>query len=475
MALKAGEKERSKWEKVEAEINTKEVEGAEADKEQEQKEESEETVKSQEEEKEEEKEVERSEPVRMFTRGSQRKALKRLSALVVERAEVEARFVKKVGKLMNEEQRQKMASTLKAKDDPGTGLASLLLDLAPGEGHADKVQGNKHVYLLDFSGDVQASQVKNLSQEITAVLRSANKERGDEVLLKLGTGGGTVSGYGLAGAQLQRLKDAGIKLTICVDQIAASGGYMMACLADRLVASPFATLGSIGVVTDIPNLYDRLDREGVEFLTITAGQYKRTVTPFKKPDEEDIAKVKADLEQVWALFKDWVGSNRPVLDINEVATGETWLGKDALKLNLVDQLSTSDEVMMEKMKEGADIFYVRYSPPPVRQSLLGPRTEASDMFAPSQGMSWQAKLATWLLNGNLAGLQGSPGLGGVAQGMTNGALQDAMRANNFAGGYRNGNHMLRYENNKYFMAQGQSGMYDQIEDEQRYRYDNRPF
>ena len=159
----------------------------------------------------------------------------------------------------------------------------------------------KHVFVLNFFGDVQASQAAGLREEVTAVLRQAKKRRGDEVVLVLNTGGGTVTGYGLAAAQLTRLRDADIKLTVCVEQVAASGGYMMACCADRLVASPFAVLGSIGVISEIPNLYERLKKEGIEFQTVTAGKFKRTLTPTKKIDPKDVEKSKADIEDVLVL------------------------------------------------------------------------------------------------------------------------------------------------------------------------------
>merc|ERR1712216_431705 len=136
----------------------------------------------------------------------------------------------------------------------------------------------KHVFVLNFFGDVRASQAEQLREEVTGLLRSAKKERGDEVVLLLNTGGGTVTGYGLAAAQLMRIKALGLKLHICVEQVAASGGYMMACCADKITASPFAVIGSIGVISEIPNVFKRLDREGVEFLTVTAGKYKRTLT-----------------------------------------------------------------------------------------------------------------------------------------------------------------------------------------------------
>jgi Peptidase family S49/Peptidase family S49 N-terminal len=139
----------------------------------------------------------------------------------------------------------------------------------------------KNVYVMNFPGDVTASQVSDLRQVVTSIILAQKQKQQsasgnnvqDEAVVVLQSGGGTVTGYGLAAAQLLRLKVEGqLKLTICVEQVAASGGYMMACCADTIIASPFAVLGSIGVITDIPNVYDRLKHEGIEFQTITAGK-----------------------------------------------------------------------------------------------------------------------------------------------------------------------------------------------------------
>eukprot|EP00594_Rhizosolenia_setigera_P005650 CAMPEP_0178950576 /NCGR_PEP_ID=MMETSP0789-20121207/6734_1 /TAXON_ID=3005 /ORGANISM="Rhizosolenia setigera, Strain CCMP 1694" /LENGTH=601 /DNA_ID=CAMNT_0020631327 /DNA_START=224 /DNA_END=2029 /DNA_ORIENTATION=- len=217
------------------------------------------------------------------------------------------------------------------------------------------------LFVASFPGDVSASQVTGLREEVTAIIRASKP--GDEALVVLQSGGGTVTGYGLAAAQLQRLKQNGIRLTICVEQVAASGGYMMTCVADHVVASPFAVLGSIGVITDIPNAYERLKKEGIEFQTITAGKFKRTVTPTKKPTKEDLDKTKADLEDVLTLFKGFVAENRPQLDIDAVATGETWFGQDALDRKLCDEIRTKDDVLVEYVDKGFNVFEVEYDPP----------------------------------------------------------------------------------------------------------------
>jgi len=234
-------------------------------------------------------------------------------------------------------------------------------------GYSDDGQSTKNLFVSDFPGDVSASQVETLREEVTAIIRSSKP--GDEALLILQSGGGTVTGYGLAAAQLQRFKANGIKLTICVEQVAASGGYMMTCVADKVVASPFAVLGSIGVISDLPNVYERLKKEGVEFQTVTAGKFKRTLTPTKKVTKEDIEKQKADLEDILTLFKGFVKENRPSLDIDTVATGETWFGDDALERGLCDEIKTVDDVLSEYVDSGFNVFELKYSPPLDTSSL----------------------------------------------------------------------------------------------------------
>ena len=221
----------------------------------------------------------------------------------------------------------------------------------------------KRAFVLNFEGDTAPAQTASLREEVTAIVRSADAARGDTVILRLVSGGGSVTGYGLAMAQLLRLKEAGLHLTVCVEQVAASGGYMMACVADKIVASPFAVLGSIGVITQIPNVYERLNKEGVVYQTVTAGEFKRTLTPFKKIDPKDVEKTEQEIGEIFALFKGFVGKQRPQLDIDKIATGETWFGEDAIERNLADALQTYDDLLLELHSAGVDIYSVEYKMP----------------------------------------------------------------------------------------------------------------
>lgn len=213
------------------------------------------------------------------------------------------------------------------------------------------------VYVLDFDGDIKASATESLRHEITALLTLATDK--DEVILRLESGGGMVHSYGLASSQLARIRKAGIPLTICIDKVAASGGYMMACIGDRIISAPFAILGSIGVVAQLPNVNRLLKKHDIDFEVLTAGEYKRTLTVFGENTEKGREKFQQDLDITHDLFKNFVANYRPQLAIDEVATGEIWLGVAALDKQLVDELQTSDEYIGERAKN-AEVFHLHY-------------------------------------------------------------------------------------------------------------------
>jgi len=215
----------------------------------------------------------------------------------------------------------------------------------------------KRMFVLDFNGDLHASQVKQLREEITAVLITA--EPADEVVVRLESPGGLVHGYGLAASQLARIRDHGIPLTVIVDKVAASGGYLMAVVANRILAAPFAIVGSIGVVAQVPNVHRLLKRHDVDVEVLTAGKYKRTLTVFGENTEDARQKFVEELEEVHGLFQSFVGSYRPQVDLDRVATGESWHGQHAVDLNLIDALCTSDGYLLTQ-SENADIFEIRW-------------------------------------------------------------------------------------------------------------------
>jgi serine protease SohB len=274
------------------------------------------------------------------------------------------------------EQRKKIAQTTSSKLE----LLQLSQQLSK-EARARK-KTNQKIYVLDFKGDMAASAVESLREEITLILSTAKAGR-DRIIVRLESPGGMVHGYGLAAAQLVRLREAGFHVTICVDKVAASGGYMMACIANEVISAPFAIVGSIGVVAQVPNFNRLLKENKIDFELYTAGQYKRTVTMFGENTEEGKAKFEEELQQTHALFKHFVEKYRPQLNVEKVATGEHWYGQDALDLNLVDKLQTSDEYLLDLLPQH-DVYLIQTRKKPTLGEKLGLQAaQVADSFIPA--------------------------------------------------------------------------------------------
>ncbi|WP_249674446.1 protease SohB [Pseudomonas abieticivorans] len=231
-----------------------------------------------------------------------------------------------------------------------------------------KPESKQRVFVLDFDGDIKASATESLRHEITALLTLATAK--DEVVLRLESGGGMVHSYGLASSQLARIRQAGVRLTICIDKVAASGGYMMACIGEKIISAPFAILGSIGVVAQLPNVNRLLKKHDIDFEVLTAGEYKRTLTVFGENTEKGREKFQEDLDITHQLFKNFVARYRPQLAIDQVATGEVWLGVAALEKQLVDELKTSDEYLAERAQH-AEVFHLHYAERKSLQERVG--------------------------------------------------------------------------------------------------------
>ena len=254
-----------------------------------------------------------------------------------------------------EEKEQKRADKAKAKEEKIRLKKGEKIEKAP----------KSCLYVLSFKGDILALETAALREEISTIINVANPQT-DEVLLRLESPGGVVHGYGLAASQLARLKQKGIKLTVAVDKVAASGGYMMACVADKIIAAPFAIIGSVGVVAQVPNIHRLLKKHDIDVDVMTAGEYKRTVTIFGENTEKGKRKFQQELEETHDLFKQFVSQHRPHLAVDKIATGEHWFGQQALELNLIDAISTSDDVILQAVKDKS-VLSVKYR---VKKSLL---------------------------------------------------------------------------------------------------------
>jgi serine protease SohB len=230
---------------------------------------------------------------------------------------------------------------------------------------AEKLKGKqenskKRMFILQFKGDIKASAVSELREEITAILEVAAST--DEVVIVIESSGGMIPHYGLAASELQRIRQRNIPLIAIIDKIAASGGYMMACVANQVYAAPFAIVGSIGVVAQLPNFHKLLKKHDIEYEQITAGEYKRTLSLFGENTEKGRQKVRDEVEEAHELFKAFVIQNRSIIDITKLATGEYWHGTNALQLNLIDKIMTSDDYFTAAAKE-ASLYEIKYCAP----------------------------------------------------------------------------------------------------------------
>lgn len=228
---------------------------------------------------------------------------------------------------------------------------------------ADNKSSKKNIYIINFQGDIKASAVESLREEITAILNVAKDT--DEVVVRLESAGGMVHAYGLATAQLSRIRQKNIPLTITVDKIAASGGYMMAAIANKILAAPFAIIGSIGVIFQLPNFHRALKDKNIDFEQVTAGNYKRTLTVFGENTEAGREKLHQEIEDIHHLFKNLIHDHRQQVDIEKVATGEHWLAKQAMEFKLIDELITSDDYLLKNSKE-ANLYEISYT---IKKSL----------------------------------------------------------------------------------------------------------
>jgi len=302
----------------------------------------------------------------------------RLGFLLSQKVELQSDLLKDLRSALPRKLMPRLCELLARRSDP-SWLAEAGQPI-----HSAAAVPQQTIYVLTFNGDVSASLAGTLAKEISAIL--ALPQCPTEVVLCLTSPGGTVTGYGLAAAQLMRLRQRGIRLVACVDQLAASGGYLMACCADHIACSPFAAIGSIGVISSTPNFAQRLEREGLKLIETTAGQWKTTVTPFKEPTAAELDKVKEDLGMVYNQFAGWVKERRPSVEVQQVATGEVWYGPRALKLGLVDELQTSAEYLLQRISQGnCEVFGLRYQA--VRaggvQGILG---DSVDVVEALQGM-----------------------------------------------------------------------------------------
>ena len=292
---------------------------------------------------------------------------------------------------LNKKYRQLAAALKQAVMNKADWKAEAKAEKARDKAEAKSTEKRPRAFIIDFKGDLKASAVPSLREEVSAVLEVATSD--DKVIVRLENFGGVVHEHGLAASQLVRIRNREIPLIVAVDKVAASGGYLMACVANKIMAAPFAIVGSIGVIAQLPNFNRLMDSHGIDFEQITAGKYKRNVTIFGKNTDEDRAKLKEELEDVHKLFKGAVSKYRPDLDLDKIATGEHWYGSSAIELGLVDEVQTSDELLAELARD-MDLYRVAYKVKlPLQKRLMANVDNALDKV---DNLNWRRRFESRL-------------------------------------------------------------------------------
>ncbi len=287
---------------------------------------------------------------------------------------------------LNRKYRQLAAALKQAVMNKADWKAEAKAEKARDKADAKSTEKRSCAFIIDFKGDLKASAVPSLREEVSAVLEVATSD--DKVIVRLENFGGVVHEHGLAASQLVRIRNRESPLIVAVDKVAASGGYLMACVANKIMAAPFAIVGSIGVIAQLPNFNRMMDSHGIDFEQITAGKYKRNVTIFGKNTDEDRAKLKEELEDVHNLFKGAVSKYRPDLDLDKIATGEHWYGTRAIELGLVDEIKTSDELLAELARD-MDLYRVAYKVKlPLQKRLMANVDNALDKV---DNLNWRRR------------------------------------------------------------------------------------
>lgn len=255
----------------------------------------------------------------------------------------------------------------------------------------------KTAVLLSFNGDINATEVIEFGRAVSMIVQM--KDLVSEVYIIINSGGGVVNGYGLLASEIERLHYSEIETYALIDQVAASGGYMAACVANHVVAAPFAYIGSIGVVSEMPNFNQILSDNGINIEQHTAGKSKRTVTPLGKITDEDRNEFKKKLERIHRSFINHVSHYRNINDADEnknsiIFSGDYWIAEETveLELGLVDEISTSQEFLLDKMKE-YNIIEITFQENKTKKSKLSLLNSLTTLFSSANEIIKNIKLS----------------------------------------------------------------------------------
>jgi len=212
--------------------------------------------------------------------------------------------------------------------------------------------GVKTDYELSDSGSkialIEVNGVIYSAEEIVRQFEKyANSKSIKGIVLRIESPGGGIAASQEIYEKVKQVRDAGTPVIASMGSVAASGGYYIACGADTIMANLGTTTGSIGVIAEIPNTKDLMDKIGVRFEIIKSGRYKDTGSPFRKLTEDDRSYLQALIDDAFGQFVDVVATERNMdrQTVLQYADGRVFSGKQALAYGLIDTIGTYEDAI----------------------------------------------------------------------------------------------------------------------------------
>jgi protease-4 len=244
------------------------------------------------------------------------------------------------------------------------------------------------IAVIHLEGTIQGGTGLGATPEY--ILDQLDKALADDnvkaILLRIDSPGGTVAASQEIALAVKRASEKK-PVVVSVGDICASGGYMVASQADEIIASPGSSVGSIGVIMEVANVEELLNKVGISFTTLTTGAYKDAGSPYRSLTETETAMLNEQLTVIYDQFITDVAEGRdlPETKVRELATGWVWLGSEALDLGLVDSLGNYNDAVKRTAELGGikgepNIVSYEYVDPlsGLWSTLLGAKAEQLD-------------------------------------------------------------------------------------------------
>lgn len=268
--------------------------------------------------------------------------------------------------------------------------------------------GTRTVSMVRLQGVIAATtgpvprHVINITAVEDALRRAFTADRAEAVALMINSPGGSATQSALVADRIRGLAaEHDVPVLAFCEDVAASGGYWLACAADEIYAHPTSLVGSIGVVSGGFGLTGLIERHGIERRLHTAGENKARLDPFQPEKAEDVEWLLGMQGELHELFIEWVRARRgdALRESSDLFTGEVWTGRRAKELGLVDDLGTARDVLARRFPDAEPVTIEPRRPLLARLGLggvLGPAARPTALADPiGSALEWVEHRALW--------------------------------------------------------------------------------